>query len=286
MNKIISQLNPNLIAKVLPAFKGKKLEKLQESIDVINASLAQGAWIKGGSRKASTGFYQGIAKVRVRDEDAGIEVCSTDWYCSNGVAHVVQFGGKISFMESSFTDSRNHDYNHLTDADRVRRGIKVLTERCGVKLSEEIILAWIALCDEVYDAIKQLDVARPLPVITAIGLSPKVTATLTGMNLDLDLPSIKPAKIVEEKRKIMKDGKEIEIRVYVVKWSEGIVHGRSRFARSGGCEACGKNIPSGRYVPIEAQDKKSGKLVSMWIGCDCSRNIFGIKDQGIEQEAK
>jgi hypothetical protein len=137
-----------------------------------------------------------------------------------------------------------------------------------------------------------LDASRPVPVITAIGLSPRVTATLKECNLDVDLPSIKLAKIdfrwvrayEDGKPAFRKDGKPRMEKCYFVEWSQGIKHGCSRFADGGHCEACGKRIPSQRYVPIEATCKKQG-LISMWIGCDCAKNIFGIKDAGIDKNA-
>ena len=70
---------------------------------------------------------------------------------------------------------------------------------------------------------------------------------------------------------------------HVVVWSKGSIHDQSRFSVKGSeCEACGKNIPSGLLVPVKALDKNSGdRLISLWLGCDCSVNIFGIKDVGI-----
>lgn len=136
--------------------------------------------------------------------------------------------------------------------------------------------SWAALCGEKDAAIAILDAARPLPKITAIGLSPKVTKTFRECNLDIDVNSIRMAKI--EPLKI-----NDKLTIYIVAWSEGIRHGQSRFA-GGGCEACGKAIPSGRFVPVEAVCRRAG-LVSLWLGCDCARNIFGIQDVGIDRHA-
>jgi hypothetical protein len=81
-----------------------------------------------------------------------------------------------------------------------------------------------------------------------------------------------------------KDGTRKQENYNVVVWSDGIIHGKSRFAGNG-CHACGKHIPSGRFVPVEAHDKKSNKTISLWLGCDCAKNIFGIKDIGVEKTA-
>ncbi len=170
------------------------------------------------------------------------------------------------------------------------------------KISPEFLIAWCSLCIEKKTARFFLDSVRPLPVVTAIGLSPKVTKTLKDMNLDIDLPTIKPAKIAyrviaklnmnfrsKEYGQIMMGTSDNDSKYSLVdydpyvKWSEGIVHGQSRFThRTGHCEACGKNIPSWRFVPVEAFDKTSKKLVSFLLGCDCAKNIFGIKDIGVD----
>jgi hypothetical protein len=125
--------------------------------------------------------------------------------------------------------------------------------------------------------------------VTAIGLSPKVTATLTGMNLDLDLPSITPAEI--EAYKVQgrntktgdllfdRSGAPVMQTAYRVRWSRGTQLNMSRF--HDGCQACGKWIPSGEYVPIEAECKRLKVRVGLWLGRDCARNIFGVKDAGI-----
>lgn len=289
----MQQLNAANIALVRTALKGAKLAKFDASIAVLEASIAQQAWTKRGSVKASSGFYQGLTKARTPD---GTEVCSTDWYCLCGVTSTINYGSALRFMKAD----RNPDFEALTDGERVARAVRLLRADGQLKkVSDEVILAWVALSQEVKAISALLDDARPAPVVTAIGLSPKVTATLTEMNLDLDLPSIKLAKIETRYRDeerynkvtgeweyvLNKDGSRKQESYYVVVWTDGIVHNRSRFASGNHCHACGKNIPSGRYVPVEAQDKKSGQLVSMWIGCDCAKNIFGIKDVGVEKSA-
>jgi hypothetical protein len=198
------------------------------------------------------------------------------------------------------TDEDKAAWDAMTLTEKQAQGIKCLRANGNLtKISDETLWAWIALAAEVRAVSELLDEARPVPVVTTIGLSPKVTATLTEMNLDLDLPSIKMAKIEARYRDeerfnkttgeweyvLLKDGTRKQETYYVVVWTDGIVHNRSRFASGAHCHACGKNIPSGRFVPVEAFDKKSSKLVSMWLGCDCAKNIFGIKDVGVEKSA-
>lgn len=300
----MKSMNAKLVSIIQGTMKGARLAKFNASVAILNESLAQGGWKSRGSVKANSGFYQGLL---------GYVRFNQDYKSKNKKA---QEGASSLMFCLSWGKSFDGDLAKAIPA--LRAGIEH-DWRTGkpkeYKASDEVIQAWVELCAEKDTAYELLDAARPLPRITAIGLSPKVTKTLQECNLDLDLPSIQMAKIEARKRPAFtwtkkkvempdrwgrmrmkevndklvpwfdKDGKRVMETYYVVVWSKGIVHGQSRFA-GGGCHACGKHIPSGRFVPIEAKDKKSGNLISMWIGCDCSANIFGIKDIGIEQNPK
>jgi len=250
-------LSVNLIAIVDGYLSGKRREKFRDSISILNRSLAQGAWTPRGSVKASAGFYQGLAKKIGNLQPYELDAC-------------VRYGQPM-------------------------RSVTLTDEMCMQLSSSRVLRAWVTLCSEVAAARAFLDAARPTPVVTAIGLSPKVTKTLKDCNLDIDLATIKPAKIsfyeVQARDKagelrVDRDGKPVMERVYFVDWSAGCLFNRSRFAMGDGCHACGKTIPSGRFVPIEASCKKLGQKVALWLGCDCARNIFGVKDIGIDKNAK
>jgi hypothetical protein len=260
----VKALTQEYVDKVAGFFSGKRREKFLASVDVINQSLAQDAWISRGSAKAGAGFSGLLGNTQTarrldrgleRLYDYGHELQKTCFELSMTIRH----GSARLTLE---------ELERLVDEDAVKAKLK----KAGVPLG--VLGAWVALNWERREACELLDAARPLPVITPIGLSPRVTATLTECNLDLDLPSIRMAEIDP------RTGERVMVREYFVAWTKGIVHGRSRFAH-GGCEACGKSIPSGRFVPVEAHDKARNELVSMWLGCDCARNIFGIKDVGI-----
>jgi hypothetical protein len=301
----VKNLNPKLVSIVQSAMSGARLAKFNASVAILNESLAQGAWTPRGSVKASSGFYQGLA---------GYVNFDKNYSAKNNKA-----------QDEAWDLMMTLSYGRGLGKADVERAIVTLrsgiTSRKGepakYKPTDDQIKAWVALCEEKSAADELLDAARPLPRVTAIGLSPKVTKTLTECNLDLDLPSIQMAKIEPRQRPAFKwtkkrvpvvpevmdpytgkpatkevndklvpafkNGKRVMETYYIVVWSKGIVHGQSRFWGNGGCEACGKQIPSGKFVPIEAKDKKSGKLISMWLGCDCAANIFGIKDVGIEK---
>ena len=263
----MKSLSPELVAKVTEPMKGKKLEKLMESIAVINESLLAGGWAPRGSVKASSGFYQGYVKYHLKyesgpehDEDFSLRLC-------------LSFGGNRG-------DITNEAINRL-----MAKGI------LPKKITKEHVKAWVDLCLEASLAREELDNSRPRPIITEIGLSPRVTATLKEMNLNIDLPSIKLADIAyrlgpkrNKQGEIMLNNRQnasLLDKFYYVNWTPGTKHRVTRFSdRNCNCEACGKHIPSGRFVPIEADDAKLGH-VGMYIGCDCAANIFGIKDAGL-----
>ena len=267
----MNSLTPELVAKVAEVLKGKKLEKLMESIGILNESLAAGSWAPRGAVKVQAGFNQGfVPKYRLpyysgpeHDEDFSLEMC-------------------LGYGSTPYNVTKG-------SIDRLlARGI------LPKKVTREHIEAWVALSDEKVLAVEELNESRPRPVITAIGLSPKVTKTLKEMSLDIDLPSIKLAEIAyrlgprrnrEGQIMVAQDGSySLLTKNYYVKWTPGTKHAVTRFSNLNcNCEACGRRIPSGQFVPIEADDATKGH-VGMWIGCDCAASIFGVKDQGLERK--
>lgn len=284
-------LTQSLIDQVRAAFKGKRLERLNASLAVLSESIAQGAWTTRGSAKARSGFYQGIANARLDESWKKLQEFGTAGYehaaCAEGVESLLRFGSSFRVCRST---SQGVGFHKGTELD-FGWGIRTLREHGNLKLSDVTIRAWRDLLAEVAEVTALLDVTRPLPVVTPIGLSPKVTTTLKEMNLDLDIKTVKPAKIVTDYVDALdKFNRPIKVAVPRVEWTKGIVHGTSRFAGgtwagSPQCHACGKNIPSRMYTPVEAYDTKGQRLVSLWLGCDCARNIFGIKYSGIAKGA-
>jgi len=256
-----------LVETVRGFVKGKRGERLDASVAAVNESLAKGGWVERGSARANTGFYQGLVGKLRWGYDFASKDQSSLYFC---LQYGKRFAGNIDKASDALSacwPSRDLYPHHVE--------------------------AWIALCDEYARARAVLDAARPLPRITKVGLSPKVTATLKKMNMDIDLPSIRMAKIGSRQvpgfdmdtgeAMYNLDGSRRMDTVYFVEWSEGVVHGRSRFSEADGCHACGKRIPSGMFVPVEATDNSLGKTVSLWLGCDCARNIFGVKDIGVQR---
>lgn len=268
-------LTPELIETVRSGLKGKKLEKFNESIAILQESLAQDGWTPRGSIKAQSGLYQGVAKYNVsyhsgpeHNEDFALMMC-------------LNYGSPAGEIGNAI--------------DRLFTRVSKKTGKLiAAKMNRQFVEAWVEFCREAYRASEYLTALRPKPVITEIGLSPKVTATLKDMSLDINLPSLKPAEIkFRQEPAFDKDGNRMYNRLgepmfnYIpyVDWTPGTKFNRTRFSYTGNCncEACGKRIPSGMFVPVEADDQNSGDRIGMWIGVDCARNIFGIKDKGLNR---
>lgn len=267
-------LSSNLVEKIKSEMKGKKLEKFLESVRILNESAANGAWIQGGKRRADSGFYQGSG---IQRPFASLEKSNWDkYYKISDYRSCIEYGnarGEVSLkgMKAALKE---------VDPDSMK------------KFSKEYLEAWVELCIEKKVLVDQLEVARPKPVLTSINLSPKVTATLKECNLDLDLSTITYPELetftmevfvkVKNQKTGEFEGKWVEQEFQRPIWPKGTLHNQSRFSmNTNGCHACGKNIPSGRFVPFYAFDNKKKTNVSMWVGCDCGKNIFGIKDVGV-----
>jgi hypothetical protein len=295
-------LSPELVAIIRSEKKGAWLKKFDESVEIINVSAAQDAWVLRGSVKADSGFYQGTG-IRIPDSSShmGTGRMITNSYGTfeeqiPNPDHEPQFALHmcLAYGQPVYVNV-DHIVNRL-ETWKSDRTDKLIRGKHSVKF----VKAWVALCEEKRIICAALTEARPKPVITDIGLSPRVTATLEEMDLRVDLPSIKMAEIkynlVPRRNADPKSpdfGKILMNREgnaslldksYYVAWTPGTLHRVTRFSGLNcNCEACGKSIPSGRFVPIEADDRKIGHI-GMWIGCDCARNIFGVKDIGLERK--
>lgn len=257
------------VAIVAGHFKGARLTMFTDSIAVIRASVEQGTWLSRGRQRADKGINKGIASKHLKSPrlvhgDARSRALYRVYFA-------IEFGKCL----------RADDLAVATDDDLLA---------IAPKIPVEVTRAWLRLMVVLRDIYTDLDASRPLPVYTEIGLSPKVTATLQDIGLELDLATRRMAPIdwrwEQERDKnfalvFQSDGEPKMVKVYFVNWPEGTVFGSSRFADRD-CEACGKSIPSRMFVPILIANK-AGTEHGFWFGCDCARNILGIKDAGISR---
>lgn len=291
----MKELNPKLIKIISEAISGKRLEHFINCVNIINESLALGGWTSRGSVKSQKGFSQGITNYigfdrstygdyvdgeRVETEESRRQGIA----CNLARALSGSSGSSKSEGLFKFALKDVEEAYEVLNGSYTRQGKEI-----KLKVSVEVAKAWIELCDEVKEARIFLDTSRPLPVITEVGVSPRVTRTLDDMGMGASSYSVKLAEL-ERREKFVdaidkRTGKKIKKRIvwYVVVWSEDIIHNQSRFSLySCNCDACGKKIPSGRFVAMELH-KDNGEKLSMWVGTDCAKNLFGIKDVGVER---
>jgi hypothetical protein len=251
-------------------FTGARLTMFTDSIAVIRASAEQGTWLSHGRRRADKGINKGLT--------AGKHMKSPGLVHGDARREALW---RVYFAAQHGQSLRAEELDVATDDD---------LQAIAPKISVEVTRAWLRLMVVLRDIYTDLDASRPLPVYTEIGLSPKVTATLQDIGIDLDLATRRMAPIdwrwEQERDKnfalvFRSDGAPKMVKVYFVKWPAGTVFGLSRFADRD-CEACGKSIPSGRFVPVLIANK-AGTEHGFWFGCDCARNILGIKDAGISR---
>jgi|CXWL01.1.fsa_nt_gi hypothetical protein len=75
--------------------------------------------------------------------------------------------------------------------------------------------------------------------------------------------------LIEEFKPIMKE-------VGVVQWAKDTKFD-SRFGGGHHCALCSKDIPSGQFAPVTGKGQ-DGVIHGMWVGMDCARKFFGIKN--------
>ena len=268
----MKNLSKKLINNITSELKGKTLEKFLISVETINTSLAHGSWINGGQRRAESGFK-----------------LPGHFYCDSMTQH--HLARKDREIVSDFEWCFNYGSPRLFTIEQLQKFSQFFKKN---KLSDSFYMSWSHLCIEKDEAIKILNNARPpWSIRTNHVLSPKVIKTLKDTSLDLDLPTTRIALKIVWKPLLDNSGKKVLNKMtkklilipdVILDFSKNVVHGQSRFSNLGThCEACSKYIPSKKFVPLEILDKKLKKPISLWCGCDCAWNIFGIKDIGIKR---
>ena len=249
----------------------KKREKFMKSRQQILNSLKNEGWIDGAKRSALSGIHQGLVQniqLKYNQEEEYQIARALDVSLSHGLV----------YKELPRT---------LPEIEKAWKYIKTWS-RYPVDKKELItpqdIKAWIKSVDAILNAVDHLNSLRPKPTLTKILLSKKVTKTLKEMNLDIDIQSIRlPEFGQKEFDYISKSGTRKSFTYWFPLWQKGTKHEKSRFAGNGQCEACGKQILSRRFVPIEAFDKTEKETISLWLGQDCAKKIFGVKDIGVDK---
>lgn len=271
------KLDQKLALKIGNLFPAKRREKFLWSVEQIQASLKNEGWLEGVSRSARTAPNKGLINTYIQFRQW------EDWH-----SPTVKQARALSWALNSgrLDKDLKKDLKSLAVGwDHIQTRTQNSDKLSKSKITVKDIKDWITFLDQFHSAVHFLDELRPKTIYTKILLSPKVTKTLKEMNLDIDLQSIKVPEMKEVIGHYLdKQGQKKTYTYHVPIWRKGTKHGMSRFSEfSYQCQACGKTIPSGRFVPVEAHDKKNDQLISLWLGLDCARNIFGVKDIGIDK---
>lgn len=268
LNFTLTESNIEVFKPFIPA---NKIAAFELHLDNLRKSMAQFGWIPHASRSRSKLFV-------------GIKIKSK----VNILRMTEEQRSTLSWEERSELrekyDIQNRMVRILREASMPHRDdIKNFFDNLPANFKEEdtdVILAWCKFKADVSVIHKILDQLRPLPVFTEAGLSPRVheTFSLIGLETGIDLKTIRFPKIIY----VWKTFQKRQILVPVIVWPEKTQFNKSRFsAWTGHCEACGKAIPSGDFLPIVA-DGKEGTPYALIVGRDCAKNLFGVKAEGFQ----
>ncbi len=142
----------------------------------------------------------------------------------------------------------------------------------------EVVADWADAFSPVADAVELLDRARPAPVYEFAEISPTVAGNV-GRAIGVDFSTIRMPEIRWTWIEIEIKGELCRVRHGEILWPSGTRHGASRFSGGSQCEACGHGIRDRcNWVPLVANashPQHGDGPVSLWVGRDCARKLFG-----------
>nr|BFD64790.1 hypothetical protein BdHM001_34710 [Bdellovibrio sp. HM001] len=271
----LKAITPEQIETLKKSYSGKNLEAVEAAIAMVNESVAAGFWLPRVSRKARAGFSKpSKAASRARTVYRGL---SDKFYNAEGEER--ERLDKLKWIANDIQASAAYG-REMPTKEEIEQVIHLYPAGSLDYLKDNV-----DVLSQIRETMNILDSLLPIPVVTELGFSPKVQATLLECNLRVDLSTVRFPDI---ERKVVeftdKNGRKKYRVLYRLIWPEGTMHGASRFASGGHCEACGKAIPSGRFAPFQAFDKESGRHISLFVGSDCAKKIFGVRFAGFSEE--
>jgi hypothetical protein len=244
-------------AAVLAYFKGKAKEKASAALDALEACLAAGHWIKGAG--GERGIVAALDKVRPTTKAL--------------LAGIPENGG---YSYSDERRSMHWDAHFTMSCGRFQHAARFTGEHFAVLGDAPVVPLFVAYRDAfapVAAAIEALNAVIPPPVVTQMGASPTVTATLTSLGATAVAPCPREYTFVD--RVDPKTGQLKRHPVCRLLWPEGTQHGTSRFKGGCQCQACGHAIRNGfNWAPLVLTTPDGPK--SLWTGQDCARTLFGV----------
>lgn len=247
-------------ASILKWYSGKAHMRAGAALQVLDRAIERGAWAKGEARKT---------RAALRNATVAQKVAAR----INGVRELFPLYMALRYGDSYVTSSM--DLARMYDA--------------AVACKREVDLAqglmFITQLQPVYQALNALDITKPQPTITALGVSPTMTKTLDEAGL---APTTVRVCAIEWSQQAVQDaeGNKTIVSVGRLLWPENTLHNYTRFARvkaghTDQCHACGHVIRNPfNWVPLLVDSAEDGTPHSMWVGKDCAHSLFGIKVAG------
>lgn len=277
-------------------YKGKSLETLRSYVvPTLKSAMDLGYWPKGAARKVHAALNkQNVAVSFARSEERNWEDRRRrNGACAGLLSDITEnrdrwWEGKVK------ADYIVHDmmYGHILRApEHVELASKLEAycvndkERTALSQARE----WAEGFAPVAKLVLLLDSRRPIPTLVCKTLSPTVLKNVGGA-MGIELDSIEAPEIEYRwEERTHSDGTTYQIVVPEIKWPKGIRHNASRFAfgtkHNDQCHACGHAIKSAlNWVPLVA--KTPSGPVSLWVGRDCAKKLFGCEVAGEADWAK
>lgn len=271
---------------VLFWFRGAARANAEVALANVQLSMAQGYWEPGVSRAARAA----LSKANVA---AKIAKALPDRYYFGHEKKAYAYGDKegtaawhatVDRFEAARTAA--HKLSSAMTYGGAPGEIDLAALEAAARPGAELAFAeagrpFVKAFAPLWEAMAILDATRPPPVFTSLGVSPTITGTVVGMDMNLATLRMCPLKTVRWTRTDPKTGKVIHGFDIVLDWPKGTIFRASKFAaRRSCCHACGHKISNGyNWVPLLV-DNTAGQPQALWVGRDCSKSLCGIDVKG------
>lgn len=262
--------------RVLFWFTGKARDRLAVLLDALEQSMEQRYWLPGISRALRAALKKSAVARQFCREARGPRGVD-----GAGAAHLKPLNkGEASgwrvvwIMEYGQLDliaRPRYGFNFL---DEVEKTLTTYEQREALGVARQ----WWTSMMPVALAMQALDLARPPPVLTRLGVSPLITATLSS------LQATKVELCPTETRWVWSEEKQLWIPHMHLLWPAGTQHWTSPHLRTSSrfskCHSCGHAIRNpGNWVPLVLTGADAVPR-AYWVGRDCAESLFGVHLSG------
>lgn len=266
---------------------GKKVEKFLESISVVNRALENEYFEARGEVKVGAGLKDFVKASEFSSHNSEYHY-SVDDEIENAMCGLLMLG-----LASKFTKQEE-------SISLVEKNVDAIASRMNLKKGRtaNAVVSATKLIIEVVKAVEYLNSIVKQSRLDLTSLSDKQIHTLSNSAVDVDIMSLRLAKIVYpvcivkeevhfanvERGRLKANAvtsRYVFAEVPSIEWEKG-----TRFGATGKdshqCDACGKNIPSQRFVYLQATCKRTGDTLGLQFGTDCASRILNVKSEGVK----